>query len=475
MKRLGAIILALAMLFSTTALASVLPEADKTLLQAGETINVTVKLDAPIEGVYGMTYKLYFDETLFDYNYEASTAGEAISGVQASVKAMTDGEGKQYVLIQYVDLTAQGQTVAAGNLYTLAFTAKSDITADASATFLLQKGKVRDTSRQEITGDAVEVPADKANLTVTVQPAPSTDPTLALGAESTLNASAGQEIQVPVSFLNTPTLGMAAFVVRYDGEKLSYVGEDHAGGIADGNLNVAAMEGSDNCLVVSTLGLPVASAGLLCTLKFTVKDSAAVGESALIELPSLVVDDSNYPMVLDENMLPVGGMKYQPLTVNIVEAPKVTAISLDQTELTLKTGEQQTLIATVEAEDGASEYALELSEESRQYLSDEEQAARVEEAAMELSAENGPVSGRYEIYRSLTRSVERLYSDLQAAGKQDEAAIALAYGDYLSVGDLIKRDAYPEKAETYNKTAGAFPANLISGLWGVGQLETFGR
>lgn len=47
MKRLGAIILALAMLFSTTALASVLPEADKTLLQAGETINVTVKLDAP--------------------------------------------------------------------------------------------------------------------------------------------------------------------------------------------------------------------------------------------------------------------------------------------------------------------------------------------------------------------------------------------------------------------------------------------
>ena len=68
-----------------------------------------------------------------------------------------------------------------------------------------------------------------------------------------------------------------------------------------------------------------------------------------------------------------------------------------------------------------------------------------------------------------------LFPDLQAAGKQDEAAIALAYGDYLSVGDLIKRDAYPEKAEAYNKTAGAFPAKLISGLWGVGQLDTFGR
>ena len=125
--------------------------------------------------------------------------------------------------------------------------------------------------------------------------------------------------------------------------------------------------------------------------------------------------------------------------------------------------------------DRASEYAMELSEESRQYLSDQEQAAKVEEAAMELSAENGPVAGRYEIYRSLTRSVERLYSDLQAEGKQDEAAITLAYGDYLSVSDLIKRDAYPEKAAAYNKIASAFPANLISGLWGADQLDTFGR
>ena len=58
MKRLCAWILALVLLLSATALASVTPEADKTALRAGETVNVTVKLDAPIEGVYGLSYRL---------------------------------------------------------------------------------------------------------------------------------------------------------------------------------------------------------------------------------------------------------------------------------------------------------------------------------------------------------------------------------------------------------------------------------
>ena len=56
MKRLCAWILALVLLLSATALASVAPEADKTVLKAGDTVNVAVKLDAPIEGVYCLLY-----------------------------------------------------------------------------------------------------------------------------------------------------------------------------------------------------------------------------------------------------------------------------------------------------------------------------------------------------------------------------------------------------------------------------------
>ena len=48
-------ILALVLLLSAAALASVTLEADKTTLEAGQTVYVTVKLDAPIDGVRGMS------------------------------------------------------------------------------------------------------------------------------------------------------------------------------------------------------------------------------------------------------------------------------------------------------------------------------------------------------------------------------------------------------------------------------------
>ena len=442
MKRLGALILALALLLSATAMASVLPEADKTLLQAGETVQVTVKLDAPIEGVYGMSYKLYFDQNVFDYDFNASAAGDAISGVQASVKAMTDAEGKQYVLIQYVDLTAQGQTVAAGSLYTLAFTAKSEVTSDAPATFLLQKGKVRDTSRNEITGDAVEVPADKASLTVTVQAAPSTEPTLALGEEGTQSAWAGREIQVPVSLRNTPTLGMAAFVVRYDGTRLAYAGADLTGGVAEGNLSVVPMAGSDNCLVVSTLGMPVMAAGRLCTLKFTVKDTAVAGETAAIELPEMTADDATYPMVLDANMAPVAGMRYQALTVNIVETPQVTGISLDKTELTLKAGQQQTLTATVEAEEGADSQVTWESDAAEIAQVDENgtvTALSAGEAVITARAGDKAASCRVQVVAVSGKGYTvRFAEETQTVNIAQEASVGILVG----VGDADARTTY---------------------------------
>ncbi len=68
----------------------------------------------------------------------------------------------------------------------------------------------------------------------------------------------------------------------------------------------------------------------------------------------MTTDDGDYPMVLDENMIPVGGMKYAALTVNILAAPQVTGIALDKTALRLEAGEEAVLNATVTAEDGAN-------------------------------------------------------------------------------------------------------------------------
>ena len=120
MKRLCAWILALVLLLSATALASVTPEADKTALRAGETVNVTVKLDAPIEGVYGLSYRLYFNDELFDYVPASCKRGDAIPAedtiLKVSEKAKTDAEGKKYAQISYVDLSDARKTVAAGTL-----------------------------------------------------------------------------------------------------------------------------------------------------------------------------------------------------------------------------------------------------------------------------------------------------------------------------------------------------------------------
>lgn len=138
-------------------------------------------------------------------------------------------------MISYYDPTGAGQTVAAGTLYTIAFTAKTDIAADSEASFELKKEKVRDTSRNEITGDAVDVPADKATLSVTVQTG---SPTIALGDRRAVSARVGQEIEVPVYFNDTPTVGMVAFIVEFDSEKLSYASASSEGGIAENNVNV---------------------------------------------------------------------------------------------------------------------------------------------------------------------------------------------------------------------------------------------
>ena len=119
-------------------------------------------------------------------------------------------------------------------------------------------------------------------------------------------------------------------------------------------MNVAVVEGGENRLMVATLGGFVTKTGRLCTLKFTVKDTASTGDTAAIALPNVTTDDGDYPMVLDENMIPVGGMKYAALTVNILAAPQVTGIALDKTALRLEAGEEAVLNATVTAEDGAN-------------------------------------------------------------------------------------------------------------------------
>lgn len=119
-----------------------------------------------------------------------------------------------------------------------------------------------------------------------------------------------------------------------------------------------------------------------------------------------------------------------------------------------------------------TEYAETLAFESMQYLDDVTAAEDVLALVHGIEAGGGPEC--YNEYAALTDGVELLFSQLQTAGHDEETAIELAYYDYQSVRDLIKRDDYHECAREYNEMVSAFPAKLIAGMWGIGSVAGFG-
>lgn len=165
MKKLTAFLLAVVMVFSmaTTALAaSVTPEFSTTAVKAGEDVTVTLTLDEAIENVVCLDYRIYFDSNLF--TLKSSENGNAHSAMQIS-NLKTDTKGTSY-MVSFVDTTSEGQTIAAGTLYTLVFTANADLTEAQSTAFeLISKGVY------DPTFSVIDVPVSNASITVSVAPA----------------------------------------------------------------------------------------------------------------------------------------------------------------------------------------------------------------------------------------------------------------------------------------------------------------
>ena len=165
MKKLTAISLAAVMVFSmatTTLAVSVTSEFSTTAVKAGQDVTVTLTLDEAIENVVSLDYRLYFDANLF--TLKSSENGNAHSAMQIS-NLKTDTKGTSY-MVSFVDTTSEGQTIAAGTLYTLTFTAKADVTEEQSAAFELVSKGVYDPSFSKI-----DVPVSNASISVTVAPA----------------------------------------------------------------------------------------------------------------------------------------------------------------------------------------------------------------------------------------------------------------------------------------------------------------
>lgn len=132
-RQLPALVLVLALLCSMTATASALrlsPGADKTLLRAGESAILTLTLDEPIADITAMEARLYFDASLFDFVPDGSSA---VTDATVRRDVQWDGE-RSFVMINYIDMSACG-SLSAGFFASLCFTARTDLSAAAEASF----------------------------------------------------------------------------------------------------------------------------------------------------------------------------------------------------------------------------------------------------------------------------------------------------------------------------------------------------
>ena len=123
--------------------------------------------------------------------------------------------------------------------------------------------------------------------------------------------------------------------------------------------------------------------------------------------------------------------------------------------------------------DKCSESARLLAESAKVFLGDDASAQAVLDSAAALEAMDGP-DGRYEAYKTLTSSVESLYTKLTQAGAQEETDVLLSYGDFKGACDRLDRDEYHGLAQKFNADLSSFPANVLGGLFGIKKLDTFG-
>ena len=162
-KRIVSVILVLCLMVSLSVsafAAELTPSADKTSVEAGSDVTVTLTLSEDIPDVTTIYYQLRYNGALYDFK---SGAAGATAGVVVS-DPMTDKTGS-FVRVSYLDSTSAGVTMKQGVFATLVFTAKTTIaeTTDSSFELIFKNGEDKD-------GNAITHTAGEA-AKVTVTPA----------------------------------------------------------------------------------------------------------------------------------------------------------------------------------------------------------------------------------------------------------------------------------------------------------------
>ena len=276
MKKFVSVLLALTLIFSmaaTVLAATVTPSADKTLVHAGETVKVTLSLDEAIADTITVAYKLYFNANLFEAT--SCETGAGAPNVTMSVPK-TDAKGT-YVNLSTMDTTSMGQTLPAGALCTVTFTAKADVT-EQTAQFVAEQESImlKDFSMPD------NGKVENGTISVTVKPEEVKAYTASL-TPATQSVTCGDNANVTVNvgatgYTNFNALDMT---FTYDADKLSF---NKAASTID-----AAYTVSDNAGTLRILGFGADKAlGEAFKLAFTTKTT---GE-AVVTLTAAKIDES---------------------------------------------------------------------------------------------------------------------------------------------------------------------------------------
>ncbi len=212
--------------------ASVTPSITPTTVKAGEDVVLALTLTADMENITNFDYYVYFNDELF--TLKSSVKGDSCSAAQISeVITETTGEhaGEKYYSVNFVDPTSNGITVNAGVIYTLTFTARTDITEEQTALFTVIRDSVMDTSfAQTGIGNVVD-----GSLAVTVQPdgeeppVPSSGYSAAIGADQTKAIGETATVNVTVNSTDADKWNAIDMTFTYDPAALQLTSKEITG------------------------------------------------------------------------------------------------------------------------------------------------------------------------------------------------------------------------------------------------------
>lgn len=218
-KRYLAFLMTICLVFSCTINVFAMnwtPSVDKTMIAAGEKVNVTLTNDEE-RITQTMAYKLYFDETLFEMTGSTTAPGQPTMTL-SKIKHIN---GRAYHNISCIDPTSQGLTVKTGEVCTVEFTAKQDVTQEVEALF---EAEFENFMEKNFTLSYDHGAGAPVKVTVTPAGAQVEGYQVAMSGDVSITRGENAVVTLSVNNSGKATYNAYYFEVKYDADVLAYSG-----------------------------------------------------------------------------------------------------------------------------------------------------------------------------------------------------------------------------------------------------------